>query len=606
MIGRVVMAMLFLLTPALSFSQSPTEPEVADTSGGSLIIIDYADTTQSFLTEEGDEVLILTGNVQLHQDSLFMYCDSTRKQKNNLRAVGNVLLQQWDSVSAWADTLVYLGQEQEANLSGDVFLKNGKQTLYTTSLHYDVEQKVARYAQRAWLSDDTTTITSIRGTYYVDSDIIHFRDSVYVQSRDFELYADTLQYASEPQLVTFLGPTLIFLEDSAQVYCEGGFYDLAKEEGLFIENAQYVQKDQTATGDSIRYWAKSELVRIVGDAEVKKETSRASGNAIDYDLAQEKMYINGNGLVIDSSQVIRSESITYDVQNDQFATTARTFIDDKEQSIAADSIEYDTESGLARAKGDVIWNDSLSQYTIFTERANYRDSLGFLKAFQGRPLLLSIVDGDSLFLAADTLISFERYTDSDTFRIFRAFHNVKIFKHDLQARCDSLTYSTRDSIFRLFDQPVLWADTSQFSADSMKILMANNEIDQIQLDNDAFVINTPDDILYNQMKGKSILVKFVDGEAKSMDIEGNAESVYYALDDDGAYIGVNKTLCSNMLIRMGNNQVSDIVFYASPEASFYPIQQAKHDELRMEGFDWKFHQRPKTPEEIRMPLEESQ
>lgn len=576
-----------------------SESEDQDTSKGSLIIIDYADTTKSFLNELGEEVLILTGNVQLHQDSLFMQCDSTRKESNNLYAVGNVILQQWDSLNVFADTLTYLGDEEKADLKGEVYLQNQGQVLYTQALEYDVGEKVARYHNRAWISDDTTTITSIKGTYYVDNDVIYFRDSVYVESNDFRLFADTLQYQSENKIVTFLGPTVITMEDSAQIYCEGGYYNLQTEEGVFTDNPQYVKDDRQATGDTIFYAAEQELVTISGSSEIKEEDRFVSGDLIVYDLKNEIVNISGNGLVIDSSRVIESDRIRYDVATDQFVSEARTNINDGPQTIEADSIDFNNQSGLAQVRGNIIWQDTSSDYTIFTERADYRDSLGYLKAFHGRPVLLSVVDGDSLFLSSDTLISYEQTTLEDTFRIFLAFHNVKIYKSDLQATCDSLAYSARDSVFHLYDEPILWSDTSQFTADSMKIYMAQSQIDYILLDQNAFIVNSSDLILFNQMKGKNIRADFADGELDRMHINGNAESVYYALDDSGAYIGVNKTLCSTMLLRMGNNQVSDIVFYSSPKATFHPIQDANHEELKLEGFIWQFEQRPKSQEDAR-------
>jgi len=577
----------------------PIPEEETDTSEASLVVIDFADTTRSVRNAEGEEILYLIGNVELHQDSLFMYCDSTRKEKNNLHAKGNVILQQWDSTNVFADTLVYIGNEKDATLTGNVILENGPQRLYTQSLRYNLKRKIAQYFSRAWITNDTTTLTSIRGTYLVDTDEIYFRDSVYIQSTDFELYADTLKYQTETELVTFLGPTIIHLNDGAKVYCESGHYNLMEEKGVFIQNAQYVQDDREVTGDSILYDAAAEEVIVQGNGLLVEKDRTARGRTMIYDLANELLTIEGDGFVQDSNRVVESERLVYDIKNDQFQTQSRTKIDDDPQFMEADTVDFDNATGLGLASGNIVWSDTSSDYTIFTERALYSDSSSFLKAFQDRPVLLSLLDGDSLFMSSDTLISYEITDSIGSYRVFHAYHDVKIYKEGLQAICDSLTYSSRDSVFHLYQDPMMWSDTSQFSADTMSIHMANGEIDHINLKKDAFIINTPDEILYNQMQGKSIRVQFVEGDVRKMYINGNAESVYYALDDDGAYIGVNKTLCSNMLIHFGNNEVTDIIFYASPKATFFPIQKAKADELTLEGFSWEFEDRPKSEEEVR-------
>lgn len=46
-----------------------------------------------------------------------------------------------------------------------------------------------------------------------------------------------------------------------------------------------------------------------------------------------------------------------------------------------------------------------------------------------------------------------------------------------------------------------------------------------------------------------------------MVVNGNVEFVYYVLDDDGGYVGVNKIICSEMMLYFGNNEVEKIIFF---------------------------------------------
>ena len=218
---------------------------------------------------------------------------------------------------------------------------------------------------------------------------------------------------------------------------------------------------------------------------------------------------------------------------------------------------------------------------------------------QGRPLLLTLIDEDSLYLAADTLVAFrEDSLAQDSLRTLLAYHDVRIFKEDLQGICDSLVYRAADSMFRLFRQPVLWSDTSQFNADTVHIQMANDRIDRILFYNQAFMVNTPDEEFFNQVKGRFVVAFFREGKIDRMRVSGNAESIYYALDDEDAYLGVNKTVCSEMRLAFQDGKVQEIRFYNEPKAQFIPFRQADHEALRLPGFFWEVQRRPRSLEDL--------
>src|SRR5205085_2150852 len=81
---------------------------------------------------------------------------------------------------------------------------------------------------------------------------------------------------------------------------------------------------------------------------------------------------------------------------------------------------------------------------------------------------------------------------------------------------------------------------NQLKADTINILLKNKVVDQIKMLKAGFVSSKADSSLFNQMKGKNMYGYFETGEMKRLLVDGNGESVYYAKDDSGAYIGVNK------------------------------------------------------------------
>jgi len=546
----------------------------------------------------------LIGEVELSQDSIYMYCDSAIIQNNTqVFALGDeVLIQQGDSLAAFADTLYYDGTLKEAELIGNVVLINRERKLFTEKLHYDLNTKIATYNTPATITDGETQLSSNRGYYYTEIDEIYFKDSVVVINPEFQLRADTLKFNTLTQIATFLGPT-VMRSDSTRVYCEDGFYDVENNLAEFRQNAQYIRGNQRATADTIRYDGARGIYTLDGHAEFREGNRReATGDLIRYDEKNDVTILEGNAFFRDSTQTIRGESIRYDAKKKIYKTTGRSRVEDGPQILQADDIDYSEEAGLGLASGNVIWQDTSANLTIQSAYAEYNQNTGFLKAtggLRGRPLLITLIDGDSLFMTADTLLS--QRTDTiatDSSRLLQAYHDVRIYKTDLQALCDSLAYSTVDSLFRMFRAPVIWSDTSQFTADTIHIQLANDQLDRILLYNNSFIINSPDELFFNQIKGKNIVARFDSSELRKMEVIGNAESVYYPLDDAGAYIGVNKTLCSEMNINFGNNQVREIIFFNEPEGKLEPMNAVDHDAIKLVGFDWQTEPRPKSRDDL--------
>ena len=93
-----------------------------------------------------------------------------------------------------------------------------------------------------------------------------------------------------------------------------------------------------------------------------------------------------------------------------------------------------------------------------------------------------------------------------------AYHNVRIYKSDVQVLCDSLLFNSIDSIARLFDAPVLWYEIeSQITADSMQFLMRNGTLDKGLLFANCFVISEEEPgQYYHQIKSPEMIGYFKD------------------------------------------------------------------------------------------------
>ena len=592
------------LLPAVGWSQgrpASTLPTATE-QGLQKVNVNFANVLR--VQQLGDSIIQrLIGNVELSQDSVFMYCDSaTIENSTRVQAFSNIILQQGDSISGFADTLLYDGILKEADLFGKVILANGRQKLYTDKLHYDLITKLATYTTGATLVNDSTRLTSISGFYYADQEVAYFKDSVLVIDPKFALRADSLRFDAKENRVIFIGPTRMQV-DSSEVYCEAGFYDIDEDRGEFAGGAQYRKGEQLASANKIIFDGRQSTYILQGEARVEEgEGKSAVADTIIYNRQADKTRLIGNAVAVDGKRIIQGPIVDYDGRQAAYQTLGRSLISEPPQLLEADSVRFEQSSGFGTASGRVIWQDTSQQLSILCEQALYRQEDAYLKAsggMRGRPLMKIVIEADTLYMTADTLLSTKADTAAtDSARLLQAYRDVRIFKSDLQALADSVAFSQQDELFRYYHEPIIWSDTSQFAADTIFLALREEALDRIYLFNNAFIINSPDELFFNQVKGKKIEADFVDNNLRQMFVSGNAESVYYALDEQQAYVGVNKTVCSEMKLLFENNQVNEIMFYNEPAGRLDPMGAVDHEKLRLAGFIWQKDIRPKGIDDL--------
>ncbi|MGZ8551552.1 MAG: OstA-like protein, partial [Chitinophagaceae bacterium] len=185
-----------------------------------------------------------------------------------------------------------------------------------------------------------------------------------------------------------------------------------------------------------------------------------------------------------------------------------------------------------------------------------------------------------------------------TNRYFEAYRNVRIFSDSLQSVCDSMFYSFRDSIFRLYQDPVVWAQKSQITGDTILLFTKNKKPDKVEAFENSFLVNRLEDDVYNQIKSARMDGWFVDGNIDSVRAKAFAECIYYIQDDDSAYTGINQSQCDIIDIYFENKELDKVVFRSAVTGTLWPIRQKSPQEMQLPGFRWLEERRPKTKYEM--------
>jgi hypothetical protein len=168
----------------------------------------------------------------------------------------------------------------------------------------------------------------------------------------------------------------------------------------------------------------------------------------------------------------------------------------------------------------------------------------------------------------------------------------------VQSVCDSLFYSFKDSVFRLYKDPVVWAQKSQITGDTILLFTKNKKADKVEAFENSFLVSRLEDDVYNQVKSTRMDGWFIDGNIDSVRARSLAECIYYIQDEDSAYTGINESQCDIIDIYFKNKELDKVVFRTAVTGTIWPIRQKSPGEMQLPGFRWLEERRPKTKYEM--------
>ena len=81
-----------------------------------------------------------------------------------------------------------------------------------------------------------------------------------------------------------------------------------------------------------------------------------------------------------------------------------------------------------------------------------------------------------------------------------AFNNVRIYKSDLQGLCDSLSFSFKDSLMYMYNNPILWNTNNQMTGDTITLPITNQKLEMVELSSNDYMVNKSFFKMYIQIR----------------------------------------------------------------------------------------------------------
>lgn len=596
--NTAIIILSLLLCFLSHFSASAQIPLTPPPDDSKLVEILNSDELE-VIEEENTSIRKLKGNVMLQQGNMTMQCDSALLyyNENNIRAFGNVYIKQGDSVQIKSKRAFYNGNQRKANFNGKVFLTDGKTEIRSDSLVYLLTPRKATIYKNVELKDSKATVKADKVEYIIKNKQAYLYDKVDLTGTDgTKITTNKMDYNANTKQVELYNNSRLTEKGGMTIESDRMSYNMETKEGNYNGGGKLTNKETVLTSQKALYKGADKKVFfednvLLNTPEYKLETPK-----LDYDISTQKAQFKGASTITNADGTINANAGTYNPKTNQLELNERTTITQKTQQLTADNLFYDKKTGYTKAVGKVILHDTKQNITLNSKFLNIYDKDKRVVAYQD-VLLTQIVDKDTLRITADTLVSFNKAVTkpdgkTDSVKNILAHRHVKILKSDLQGICDSLAYTTADSTFRLYYNPILWSDNYQLYADTIFLATQNNAPKQIYLNNNAFMGNRLQDNVYNQIKGKNITGFFVDKKIDHVFAQGSAESVYFVQNEKKEYSGVNKASAASINMFFKEGKADKIKYLTQPSAVFYPMKDVRPRDFILRGFEWKEKQRP--------------
>jgi lipopolysaccharide export system protein LptA len=477
-------------------------------------------------------------------------------------------------------------------LAGNVKLKQGKSLFWCDSCVINNNTRTFEAWGRVHINDsDTANIYSNHLFYLIDKKLAYLDGGVKLSDGKGELTTPDLEYDMTTDIGTYLHGGKVTNKNTVLTSQEGHYYaglrDIYFKGNVVLKDPAYYIKT-----DSLIYNTESQTTRFIAQTFIKDSSGRT----------------------------IETKDGFYNLATGKAEFGQRPVIHDGKTTITANRIAFNDSAGTSQAEGNAMVVDSAQGTTILANRIFRNNKTDAILA-TGKPLMIVKQEDDSIYITADTLFSArlsDLYGKKDSIvkdtvkgtkvvdiknkdssnRYFEAYRHVRVFSDSLQAVCDSLFYSFKDSTFRLFQDPVLWAKESQITGDTILLFTKNKKADRIKVFDNSFMVNRLDPEVYNQIKSSRMDGYFKDGTIDSVRAAGFAECIYYIQDEDSAYTGINESKSDILDIYFGNQALQKVVFRSSVTGTIWPIKQKDPREMRLQNFRWLENRRPKTKFEL--------
>jgi hypothetical protein len=268
----------------------------------------------------------------------------------------------------------------------------------------------------------------------------------------------------------------------------------------------------------------------------------------------------------------------------------------KQQSIEHEHRKIDRAKARAARRGRVYTGPDYTVDSIAdtTAMSSARDSLAMDIDDSTARDSINVDSMSTDSLSIDSAAMERPFPADSSYKMIKAYRNVRMYRSDTQLVCDSLVAMNTDSIIRLYRDPILWNESNQITSDSMAIYTAMQNISKVHFMGEPIMGMEIDTMYYNQVKGKDMTAYFNEGQLYRNDVDGNAQTIYYMQEEESPEVtGMMYIESAAISFYLVDGEMDKIVYKQQPEYVLYPLAMIPEDQkLKLPDFEWHYDRRP--------------
>lgn len=471
-----------------------------------------------------------------------------------------------------------------------------------------------------------------------------FKGHVVFEHQGSVLTADEVIFYQKDNFLKAIGNVVLTTSDGSKITAEEMEYDGNTQRGIARKNVVLTDPKQTIktetlyydkipntayfnTGGTIytndgavmytkaaTYYLNTKMIDFVGRSNI--ETDK-------YTIVSDNIKQNQNTGVSDffGPTTIRSKenprNYVYTELGSYNSKTSESFLNKNskiyynDKILSGDKLYYNRNTGFGKGNGNVRLDDPKeNRYIIggYGEIYEKKDSA----MVTDKPYAVKILSKDSAYIAADRFLSFQKPDSANALKkksFLRAYRKVRIFKTNMQARADSLSYNETDGEMHLMRQPILWMGTKQITGDEIRVYSnPEKEItDSVRVLGNAFAISKVDSLNlkdeFHQIKSKNMVVYLKDNAIDVAKAVGNAQAITYADDENQktheiTRIGVALSTCGEIVAEFVEKKLENVSCNIGANQDTYPMSKISREQRFFKDFNWNTKDRPQKWNDI--------
>ncbi|MCR9181359.1 MAG: OstA-like protein [Flavobacteriaceae bacterium] len=392
----------------------------------------------------------------------------------------------------------------------------------------------------------------------------------------------------------FASGDVILKEPNSTLTTDTLYFDRNKQQGFYRSGGKVVDTASTLTSRIGRYFAETKRYQFLSNVVLVNPDYTINTNQLDFYTETGHAYLYGPSTITGETSDVYCERGFYDTRNDKGHFSKNAKIDYENRTVFGDSLYFDRNKNFASATNNIKILDTLNNSIVrghYAEIFRDKDSVFITK----RAVAVTVRDNDSIYMHADTL----RITGKPDHRILRGFYDARIYKSDMSGKSDSIYSDEKTGITKMIRNPVMWSGESQMTGDTIHLLSntLTDKLDTLKVFNNAFLIQK-DSAGYNQVKGDILIGLFTDNELDTININRNAEVIFYTRNDNDELVGINHSRSSSLQITLKEQEIETIRFIRQADGKLHPDSQFPENARILRGFEWRGEERLLSKEDL--------